>query len=172
LYGLQALGSYPCQAGRAKGSETDSCWVSAAAAHWRISTIRLLVIASLTAIRNAANDGNPATDSDSTWFSFITTPPFPDYISGHSTFSGAASTVLALFYGTDHIAFTTGSDFLPGVVRPFESFSAAAQEAAVSRLYGGIHFPFANEDGLQSGLGIGEFTFSHYLRPKGQRSRK
>jgi len=48
----------------------------------------------------------------------------------------------------------------------------SAQEAAVSRLYGGVHFRFANEDGLQSGLGLGEFTFSHFVRRKCQRSRK
>src|SRR5213082_4329655 len=86
------------------------------------------------------------------WASFIVTPPFPDYVSGHSTFSGAASTVLAMFYGTDYISFTTGSDFLPGVTRTFSSFSAAADEAAVSRLYGGIHFRAANEDGQASGI--------------------
>jgi hypothetical protein len=83
----------------------------------------------VTAIRNGASDGNPATDPDPTWDSFIITPPFPDYVSGHSTFSGAASTVLALFYGTDHVPFTIGSDFLPGVTRRFGSFSAAAEES-------------------------------------------
>ena len=98
--------------------------------------------------------------------------PFPDYVSGHSTFSGAAWAVLAMFYGTDNISFTTGSDFLPGVQRNFNSFSAAADEAAVSRLYGGIHFRSANEDGLYSGLSIGDWTFTHYLQPKGNRSRK
>ncbi|MBI2929481.1 MAG: vanadium-dependent haloperoxidase, partial [Verrucomicrobia bacterium] len=54
----------------------------------------------VTAIRNGDTDGNDATIPDPTWSSFIGTPPFPDYVSGHSTFSGAASTVLALFYGT------------------------------------------------------------------------
>src|SRR5205085_8329625 len=82
------------------------------------------------------------------WASFIVTPPFPDYVSGHSTFSGAAATVLASFYGSDNIAFTTGSDFLPGVYRSFNSFSAAASEAAASRIYGGIHFRAAVEDGV------------------------
>ena len=110
--------------------------------------------------------------SDPTWSSFIVTPPFPDYVSGHSTFSGAASTVLAMFYGTDNIAFSTGSDFLPGVTRYFTTFSAAASEAAASRLYGGIHFRSANEDGLASGIAIGEWTFTHYMQPKGNRSRK
>jgi hypothetical protein len=126
----------------------------------------------VTAIRNGDSDRNDATVGDPTWSSFIVTPPFPDYVSGHSTFSGAASTVLAMFYGTDNVFFTTGSDFLPGVTRHFPSFSAAANEAAVSRLYGGIHFRSANEDGLASGVQIGEWTFTHYMQPKGNRSRK
>ncbi|PYT59817.1 MAG: hypothetical protein DMG35_13385 [Acidobacteria bacterium] len=126
----------------------------------------------VTAIRNGDTDDNSSTVADPTWSSFIVTPPFPDYTSGHSTFSGAASTVLARFYGTDSIAFTTGSDFLPGVTRSFTGFSAAASEAAVSRLYGGIHYRSANEDGLAAGIDIGEWTFTHYLQPKGNRSRK
>jgi membrane-associated phospholipid phosphatase len=125
----------------------------------------------VTAIRNGDTDDNAATVADPTWSSFIATPPFPDYTSGHSTFSGAASRVLARFYDTDNIAFTTGSDFLPGVTRSFTSFSAAASEAAISRLYGGIHFRSANEDGLTSGLGIGEWTFTHYMQPKVSRQR-
>ena len=70
------------------------------------------------------------------WASFIVTPPFPDYVSGHSTFSGAAATVLPFFYGTEDLPFTTGSDFLPGVTRSFSTCLDAAAEAAVSRLYG------------------------------------
>jgi hypothetical protein len=106
------------------------------------------------------------------WASFIVTPPFPDYVSGHSTFSGAAATVLALFYGTEDLPFTTGSDFLPGVYRSFPTCLAAAEEAAVSRLYGGIHFRSANEDGLQAGISIGGWAATHYLQPKGNRSRR
>jgi hypothetical protein len=126
----------------------------------------------VTAIRNGDLDGNPATEADPAWRSFIVTPPFPDYVSGHSTFSGAASAVLAMFYGTDHIAFTIGSDFLPGVTRSFTSFSSAAEEAAVSRLYGGIHFRSATTDGLHAGLDIGTWAFAHFLQPKHNRSRK
>jgi membrane-associated phospholipid phosphatase len=106
------------------------------------------------------------------WASFIVTPPFPDYVSGHSTFSGAAATVLPLFYGTEDLPFTIGSDFLPGVYRSFSTCFDAAEEAAVSRLYGGIHFRSANEDGLQAGISIGEWTDTHYLKLKGNRSRK
>ncbi len=106
------------------------------------------------------------------WTSFIVTPPFPDYVSGHSTFSGAAATVLPLFYGTENLPFTTGSDFLPGVYRSFSTCLDAAEEAAVSRLYGGIHFRSANEDGLQAGISIGEWTNTHYLQLKSNHSRK
>ena len=105
------------------------------------------------------------------WMSFIITPPFPDYVSGHSTFSAAAATVLPLFYGTTNLPFTTGSDFLPGVYRSFSTCIDAAEEAAASRIYGGIHFRSASEDGLQAGISIGEWTVTHYLQPTGRRSR-
>ena len=92
-------------------------------------------------------------------------------VTDKSADSGAAATVLALFYDTGDLPFTTGSDFLPGVYRSFPTCLDAAREAAVSRLYGGIHFRSANEDGLQAGISIGEWTGSHYLLPKGNRSR-
>jgi len=79
---------------------------------------------------------------------------------------------LAMFYGTDGVPFTIGSDVVPGMVRAFASFSAAANEAAVSRLYGGIHFRSSIEDGLSAGMAIGEWAFTHYLQPKGNPSRK
>lgn len=126
----------------------------------------------VTAIRNGDLDGNPGTVADPVWNSFIVTPPFPEYVSGHSTFSGAAAIVLAMFYGTDNISFTIGSDGLPNVTRPFASFSAAANEAAMSRLYGGIHFRSAIQDGLDAGVEIGQWTYSHYMTPKSDRSRK
>ena len=78
--------------------------------------------------------------------------------------------VLAMFYGTD--TFTSSSDFLPVVTREFTGFSAAAREAALSRLYGGIHFRSAIEDGLSGGIAIGEWTFTHFLQPSRNRSRK
>ena len=105
------------------------------------------------------------------WMSFIVTPPFPDYTSGHSTVSAAAATVLPLFFGTEDLPFTTGSDSLPGVYRSFSTCQDAADEAALSRIYGGIHFRSASEDGLQAGSSIGEWTVTHYLLPKRNRSR-
>ena len=79
--------------------------------------------------------------------------------------------MLPLFYGTEDLPFTIGSDFLPDVYRTFPTCLDAAEEAAVSRIYGGIHFRFASEDGLQAGISIGDWTFDHYLRPKGNRRR-
>jgi hypothetical protein len=103
------------------------------------------------------------------WMSFIVTPPFPDYTSGHSTFSAAAATVLPLFYGTEDLPFTTGSDSLPEVFRSFSTCFDAAEEAAASRIYGGIHFRSASEDGLQAGTSIGGWTVENYLQPKHNR---
>ena len=80
--------------------------------------------------------------------------------------------MLASVYGTDLVPFTVGSDGLPGVTRSFSRFSEAANEAAASRLYGGIHYRTANEDGLTAGVEIGEWAVAHYLQPKRNRSRK
>jgi hypothetical protein len=126
----------------------------------------------ITAVRNADDDGNPATASDPAWQSLIATPPFPEYVSGHSAFSGAAATILARFFASDEVTFSTGSDVLPGVVWQFTSFSAAARQAAESRVYGGIHFRSASEDGLAGGIGIGNWVADYFLQPKGNRSRK
>jgi hypothetical protein len=105
------------------------------------------------------------------WMSFIVTPPFPDYVSGHSTFSAAAAAVLPLFYGTEDLPFIIGSDFLPDVYRSFPTPLAAAGEAGDSRVYGGIHFRSASEDGLQAGISIGDWTYAHYLQPRHGRGR-
>src|SRR5205814_5716655 len=100
----------------------------------------------VTAIRQADSDGNVQTVADPTWTPLLVTPPFPSYVSGHSTFSGAAATILTAFFGSD-VGFTTTSDSLPGVTRSFSSFAAAAKEAGQSRIDGGIYFQFDNVDG-------------------------
>jgi membrane-associated phospholipid phosphatase len=119
----------------------------------------------VTAIRAADLDGNPATAPDPTWTPLLATPAFPSYMSGHSTFSSAGAAVLANFFGTDAVAFTTGSDAMPGTTRTFTSFSAAAAEAGQSRIYGGIHYQFDNQAGLTSGHALGEYVAGHFLTP-------
>lgn len=93
---------------------------------------------------------------DPKWEPILITPPFPEYPSGHSTQSGAAATVLTAFFGED-FAFTDNThekDKLPN--RSFKSFWDAANEAGISRLYGGIHFRAAIDRGLDQGRCIGE----------------
>jgi hypothetical protein len=120
----------------------------------------------VTAIQLADQDGNAATEADPHWTPLIATPPFPTYTSGHSTFSGAAAEILELFYGTDNISFTTSAEGTAGIAdRSFTSFSQAALEAADSRLYGGIHFRFDNEHGMQNGIALGQFVFANELQP-------
>lgn len=95
---------------------------------------------------------------DPNWETFINTPPFPEYPSGHSTLSGAAATVLTQIYG-DNFAFTDETGLKDGnKPRSFTSFWAAAEEAGISRLYGGIHFRPAIKNGLQQGRCIGAFA--------------
>ena len=95
----------------------------------------------------------------------LATPPFPEYTSGHSTFSGAAAVVLAYFFGSDRIRFSVGSDDLPGVRRSYRSFTPAAKESGVSRIYGGIHFMSANIHGLSTGAAVGHYVAWNFLTP-------
>jgi hypothetical protein len=109
----------------------------------------------VTAIQNAGDVGNRWITEDPGWLPLLTTPPFPEYVSGHSTFSGAAAEVLASYFGTNYeFEFTSAS----GATREFDSFRAAAQEAGMSRIYGGIHYNFANKDGLALGRNIADWT--------------
>ncbi len=93
---------------------------------------------------------------DPKWETVLTTtPPFPEFPSGHSTQSGAAATILSAMFG-DKFAFTDTSAETDGMeARKFASFWDAAREAAISRLYGGIHFRSAIENGLEQGRCIG-----------------
>lgn len=117
----------------------------------------------ITAIQLADTDGNDDTDADPTWEPLLFTPPFPEYTSGHSTFSAAAAVVLARYFGTDNIPFVATSDDAPGVERIFTSFSDAAFESGMSRIYGGIHFMTGNIYGLQSGGMIGDHVMDNIM---------
>jgi hypothetical protein len=144
----------------------------------------------VTAIRDAAEDGNPYTVADPTWAPLGAqadngngtnfTPPFPAYDSGHAGFGAALFTTMADFYGTDNIHFTIGSDEYNGItrdangkVRPvifrsYASFSQAAQENALSRIYLGVHWIFDATAGLQVGDSVANFVFANALLPVGQ----
>jgi len=93
---------------------------------------------------------------DSAWQPAWPTPPFPEYTSGHASQSGAMSEVLEATFGTAYafVDSTHGANY--GGPRAFNSFDEAAEEAAISRLYGGIHYSFGNSTGLAMGRQIGQ----------------
>ncbi len=115
----------------------------------------------IDAVHMADKDGNADTEPDTEWFNYIETPNFPEYPSGHSTFSAAAATVLTEYFGDD-VEFVSHSLGLPGVERGFDSFWEAANEAGMSRIYGGIHFQSANREGLRLGEKVADRVIESY----------
>jgi membrane-associated phospholipid phosphatase len=95
---------------------------------------------------------------DPKWETLLVTPPFPEYPSGHSTQTGAAAEALTAMFG-DNYQFDDSTHERDGLgIRHFSGFWAAAQEAGISRLYGGIHFRAAVERGLDQGKCIGKYA--------------
>ena len=95
---------------------------------------------------------------DENWYPLLQTPPFPEYTSGHSVVSGASAEVLTAIFG-DNFAFDDTTEIPYGLpVRSFKSFRDAAQEAAISRIYGGIHYNAAVKEGLTQGIHVGKLT--------------
>ncbi len=119
----------------------------------------------VTAIRQADRDGNPATTADPDWQPLLTTPPFPEYVSGHSIFSATAAEVIAAVLGTDEVTFTATSDTLAGITRTYHSLRVTAEEIGMSRIYGGIHFLSGDLDGLAAGRVVGSYVAENYLLP-------
>lgn len=94
---------------------------------------------------------------DRNWVPYLQTPPFPEYPSGHSTITRAAATVLTRLFG-DHFSFQDTSDLrYIGMQRHFDSFIGAADEASVSRFYGGIHYRNSVDQGAFQGKQVGAY---------------
>ena len=108
----------------------------------------------ITAIHMAAIDGNSLTIADADWNSYCVSPPIPDHPSTHTVLGAAAAQVLIQHFG-DRVHFSTTSDTLPSVTRRFRSFTEAAVENGLSRVYCGIHFVNAVADGYDLGQVIG-----------------
>lgn len=102
---------------------------------------------------------------DESWRPLLQTPPFPEYSSGHSVISNAAAKVLTALYG-ENFSFVDSTEVAFGLpARKFGSFAAAAAEAAVSRLYGGIHYRDAIETGQVQGKRVGDVVVAKLLTP-------
>lgn len=97
---------------------------------------------------------------DEEWVPALQTPPFPEYTSGHSVISGAAGVALTSIFG-ESFSFEDDSELVYGLpVRKFDSFTAASDEAAISRLYGGIHYMPAIVNGVEQGRKLGSYLVS------------
>lgn len=131
----------------------------------------------VTAIR-WQDDGNPATTPDPNWWSFMATPPYPDYTCGLPITAAAQAEAIRRYFGTDAIAygFTANVPAAPlpvpfaalppkPITRAFVSLSDATSEAVDARVYGGMHFREGCRKGVLQGSQVGRFVFQHALRP-------
>jgi hypothetical protein len=135
----------------------------------------------ITAIREAANDGNPATEADPNWLPLfdpsvpvsgapLVTPGFPDHPAGHTCISGATVHALQAFFGTDKVPFTAVSNKCspaPCPDRSFDRFSDALKEIIDARVWGGIHFRTADVQGAVLGKKVVHYMEKHYFQPVG-----
>jgi hypothetical protein len=120
----------------------------------------------VTAIPAADADGNPETIADSGWLPLLVTPPFPDYIAGHTTYAGAAEEVLEQVFGRHPGVMTLTSATAPGVIETYTSFDDIADGVVDARVWGGIHWRTSSVRGKRVGEQIGNFAVRHFLKPK------
>ena len=130
----------------------------------------------ITAIRDADTDGNPATEADPTWLPLfdpstpicnlpaLVTPPFPDHPSGHASATSAFVHTLKTFFGTNRIAFSAFSN-KSCTTRSFDRFSDALEEVIDARVWAGIHFRTADEQGAKLGKKVAHYLEKHYFQP-------
>ncbi|MDX6425665.1 MAG: hypothetical protein QOD52_1070 [Gaiellaceae bacterium] len=129
----------------------------------------------VTAIHEAANDGNPDTSPDAGWQPFLATPPYPDQPSGHTSLATAITMTAQRFFHTDKISFSATNQvlYVPGTTTPtttitatrgFTSLSQARDEVVEARILQGIHFRRADEDGVSIGKGVTNFVNSHLFK--------
>jgi membrane-associated phospholipid phosphatase len=120
----------------------------------------------ITAIRAADNDGNPATVADPSWTPLANTALDPSYPGAHSVVSAAGAAVLSSFFGSDSDSFNVSSEVLPGVQRSFTSFTGAANEAGLSRIYAGQHSRIDHVAGQALGRQVAAYVLKHFLLPR------
>jgi len=121
----------------------------------------------ITAVREAANDGNPTTTADPTWTPLIATPPYPDHTSGANNVTAATMRTLQLFFKTDKMTFDLTSTIPQAVqkTRTYHRFSDVMRDVVNVRIYQGIHFRTADVAGRRQGRLVAKWTFKHVLRP-------
>jgi hypothetical protein len=126
----------------------------------------------LTAIQQGDADGNDRTSGDPTWAPLFPTPPHPDYLSGHATNSSAMATILKRILGDQQeepIVATSPTN--PGFERRWESFSEGIEEVIDARIFSGIHYRSADEDGARVGRAVAQYVMNRQLQPLKHRDR-
>jgi hypothetical protein len=130
----------------------------------------------ITAIREAASDGNRATEADPTWTPLfdpstpvvtppaLVTPPFPEHPSGHNCAAGAITRTLRYFFHTDRVALSASSN-KSGTTRTFNRLSEALEENINARVWAGIHFRTADIQGAVLGKKVARYLHRHYFQP-------
>jgi PAP2 superfamily len=117
----------------------------------------------ITAIQEADTDGNSRTEPDAAWLPLIATPPYPEHPSGHTGLSGSIVKTLQQFFGTDKAAWSDTNN--AGLTRSFTRFSHAIDEIIDARVWSGIHFRTADEQGARMGRQVAKWRNRHYFRP-------
>jgi membrane-associated phospholipid phosphatase len=118
----------------------------------------------VTAIPEAGADGNPQTAADSDWTPLLPTPPVPEHPSGHAMVSATITTILALFFRTDRMAFT-GYSPDTNTTRRYARFSDALTEIINARVWGGIHFRTADNQGAVQGAKLAAYVWLTRVQP-------
>ena len=118
----------------------------------------------ITAIQEAGTDGNPRTDPDGGWVPLIPTPPYPEHPSGHTGLSGSFVKTLQQFFRTDRIAWSDTNN--AGLTRSFTRLSQAIDEIVDARVWSGIHFRTADEQGELIGKQVARYREEHYFQPE------
>ena len=119
-----------------------------------------------TAIVEAGDDGNPATDPDTNWKPLLANPPYPDHPSGHNCVSSSIVETFKDFFGTNRMSFNATHSTL-GITRYFTRFSQAIAEIRLARVYGGIHFMTADAQGAGLGRKVAMYREGHYFQLAG-----
>jgi hypothetical protein len=122
----------------------------------------------VTAIE-ALDTGNLNAVGDPTWVPLAATAPDPSYPGAHADISEAAAVALRVALGTDRLDFSLSNPSVPGVVRSFESFSQAADEASASRIFAGQHFRYDEQAGQAVGAQVGDYVADNLLPARRQR---
>jgi membrane-associated phospholipid phosphatase len=120
----------------------------------------------VTAIRAADSDNNPDTTADPNWLPEVgNTTPDPSYPGAHAVIAAAGANVLGSFFGSDQFIFTVTSEVMAGVERSFTTFSEAAEEATLSRIFAGVHFRTDLIAGKQLGTDVSTYVLDTLLKP-------